>query len=202
MLLPFTAADHTKLVRAVLDRPLHVIKYLNVPRGQSPSTLDVADAALKVRAFDPATKARLQAARAGYLRLEAERAQFSASFNEHLERVHAALADKSIAEMIAALDHLRAQEGLDDRSKGGLELARAILVDGADSIYSPDFSVYELLDTATHEAAAGHTTGAHQVAQVDAECAAAAGPTSEGGAAAGLCSVGAAAVVIYDAFFG
>jgi hypothetical protein len=36
---PFTASDHTKLVRAVLERPLHVIKYLNVPPGQSPTTL-------------------------------------------------------------------------------------------------------------------------------------------------------------------
>lgn len=36
---PFTAADHTKLVEAVLERPLHVIKYLNVSAGQSPPPL-------------------------------------------------------------------------------------------------------------------------------------------------------------------
>src|SRR5438105_3263690 len=110
---PFTAADHTKLVKAVLEHPLHVIKYLNVPSGQSPSALEVIDAALKVKSFDAATKARLRAARAGHLRLEAEQAHFPASFTEHLERLQAALADKSIPEMIAAVDHLLEQQGLD-----------------------------------------------------------------------------------------
>jgi hypothetical protein len=211
---PFTAADHTKLVRAVLERPLHVIKYLNVPDGQSPTTLQVIDAALKVKSFDASTKARLQDARAGYIRFEAERANDSASFTQHLQRVHAALDGKSIADMIAALDVLMAQDLLDDGSKAGLELAKAILVDGADSIYSPDFSAYELFETTTSTggteavapaaaaaAAAGHTTGAQQVAQVDADFAAAGGPSSSAGAAAGAASVGAAISVIYDAFF-
>jgi hypothetical protein len=191
---PFTAADHTKLVRAVLEHPLHVIKYLNVPSGQSPTPLEVIEAALKVRSFDAGTKARLQDARAGYLQLEEDRAKYSASFTQHLERVHAALDGKSIADMISALDYLLAQEHLDDRSTAGLEFAKAILVDGADSIYSPDFSVGELLETATF-------TGAHAVAEVDAECAAAGGGGSSGGAAAGVCSIGAAVAVIYEAFF-
>ncbi|MCW2780674.1 MAG: hypothetical protein JWR35_1123 [Marmoricola sp.] len=191
---PFTAADHTKLVKAVLDRPLHVIKYLDVPSGHAPTNLEVVDAALQVKSFDDETKARLRAARAGYLRFEEERAGRSASFTAHLERVHAALEGKSITEMIAAVDTLLAQEHLDDHAAAGLQLAKAILIDGADSIYAPDYPVYELLETVAF-------TGAQQVAQVDADFAAAGGGGSSGGAAAGLGSVGAAIAVIYGAFF-
>jgi hypothetical protein len=191
---PFTAADHTKLMKAVLQRPLHVIRYLNTPSGQSPTTLEVIDAALEVRSFDADTKARLRDARASYLRFQEERAKDSAAFTQHLEGVHAALDGKSISDMIAALDDLLAQEHLDHRSTAGLEFAKAILMDGADSIYSPDFSVYELLETTT-------SAGAQQEAQVDADFAAAGGGGPSGGAAAGAGSIGAAISVIYDAFF-
>jgi regulator of RNase E activity RraB len=189
----FTAADHTKLVRAVLEHPLHVIKYLNVPSGQSPSTLDVIDAALKVKSFDAVTKARLTAAREGYLQFEAERAQDPTFFTEWVGTVRSALDQPSMADMIAAVDHLLAQKDLDNRSKAGLEFAKAILVDGADSIYSPDFPAYELMETATF-------TGAHQVAQVDVEFSPGTGAASA--AAAGAASAGAAIAVIYEAFFG
>jgi hypothetical protein len=206
---PFTAADHTKLVRAVLEHPLHVIKYLDVPRGQSPTTLQVIDAALQVRSFDSGTKARLQESRAAYLRFEEEQAQDSASFTERRDRVHAALEGKSIPEMIAAVDDLLKQEHLDDRSARGLELAKEILVDGADSIYSPDFSAWELLEGAPSAsgrirslgAAAAHRTGAHIVAEGDAFAAS----TCSGdlcGAAAGGFSIGVAVGIIYNAFFG
>lgn len=141
---PFTVAEHTKLVQAVLERPLHVIKYLDVPKGQVPTTLQVLDAALQVRSFDAATKARLQEARTGYLQLEEHAG--SAPLTERRERVHAALEGKSVTEMIAALDDMLAQEDLHDTSGGGIKLAREILVDGADSIYFPDSSVTELLD--------------------------------------------------------
>jgi hypothetical protein len=190
---PFTAADHTKLVKAVLEHPLHVIKYLNVPSGQSPSTLEVIDAALKVKSFDAATKARLKAAREGYRRLEAERAQDPTFFTEWVEMVRAALDQPSIAGMIAAIDRLLLQKGLDNRSIAGLEFAKAILVDGADSIYSSDFSAYELMETVTF-------TGAQQVAQVDVEFSPGTGAASA--AAAGAASAGAAVAVIYQAFFG
>src|SRR6266540_3801371 len=143
---PFTAADHTKLVRAVLERPLHVIKYLNVPRGQSPTTMQLIDAALQVKSFDSGTKARLQEARTACLRFEEEQARDSAAYTERGDRLQAALEGKSIPEMIAAVDDLLAQEQLDDRSRGGLTLAKAILEDGADSIYSLDFPVWELVD--------------------------------------------------------
>jgi hypothetical protein len=124
----------------------------------------VIDAALKVGSFDAATKARLNAAREAYL-FEEERANDSAAFSEHPERMRAALEGKSIAEMITAIDYMLAQEGHgDDRWSAGLEFAKAVLVDGADSIYSPDFPAYELMETATF---AGQTTGAHATAQAD-----------------------------------
>jgi hypothetical protein len=189
----FTASDHTALVKAVLEHPLHVIKYLNVPSGQSPSTLEVMDAALKVKSFDEATKERLKAAREGYVRLEAERAQDPTSFNKWRETVGAALDQPSIRDMIAAIGQLLEQKDLDNQSVASLEFAKAILVDGADSIYSPDHPAYELMETATF-------TGAHQVAQVDVEFSPGTGSASA--AAAGAASAGAAIVVIYEAFFG
>jgi hypothetical protein len=193
---PFTAADHTKLVKVVLEHPLHVIKYLDVPSGQSPSPLEVIDAALKVKSFDTATKARLHAAREAYLLFEEERAKDSAAFNEHRERMRAALEGKSIAEMITAIDYLLAQEGHGDGRSAGLEVAKAILVDGADSIYSPDFSAYELMEPTTF---AAHMTGAQQTAQADIEFSPGTGPGSA--AVAGAFSAGYAIGVIYEAFF-
>jgi hypothetical protein len=193
----FTAADHTKLVNAVLEHPLHGIKYLNVPSGQSPTPLEVADAALKVRSFDAATKERLKAARAAYLQLQTEGVLESETFREGVRKVNDALKDtESIPDMIAALDHLLAEEGIDDHFAAGLKVSKEILTDGADSIYSPDFSAYELMETPTF---AG-MTGAQMVAHVDVESSPGTGAASA--AAAGLASVGAAAVVIYDAFFG
>ena len=56
----FTPADHTTVVRAVLEHPLHVIKHLDVGRGQVPTTLQVLDAALQVRSFDAEVKRLLQ----------------------------------------------------------------------------------------------------------------------------------------------
>jgi hypothetical protein len=103
------------------------------------------------------------------------------------------LISNRIAHMIAALDRLLLQQDLDNRTVAGLEFAKAILVDGADSIYSPDFSAYELMGTATF-------TGAQQVAQVDVQFSPGAGAASA--AAAGAASAGAAVVVIYEAFFG
>jgi hypothetical protein len=166
---PFTVADHTKLVEAILARPLHVIKYLDIPKGQPPTTLQVLDAALQVRSFDTATKARLQEARAGYLEFEEQAG--NKVLTERRGRVHAALEGKSVPEMIAALDHLLAEEGLHDDSTAGIKLAREILVDGADSIYSPDSAGAELMDVHTHSGT--HGTGTQQVAQADASTAAA-----------------------------
>jgi hypothetical protein len=194
---PFTASDHTRLMKAVLEHPLHVIKYLSVPSGQSPSRLEVIDAALKVESFDAATKARLEAAREAYLLFEEEQAKDPATFTEHRDRMRAALEGKSIAEMITAIDYMLAQEGHgDNRWSAGLEFAKAILVDGADSIYSPDFPAYELMETATF---AGHTTGAHATAQADIEFSP--GTSSASAAAAGAFSAGYAIGVIYEAFF-
>lgn len=166
---PFSVTDHTKLVEAILARPLHVIKYLDIPQGQPPTTLRVLDAALQVRSFDAATKARLQEARAGYLQFEEQAG--NKVLTERRGRVHAALEGKSVPEMIAALDQLLAEEGFHDDSTAGIKLAREILVDGADSIYSPDSPGAELLDIRTHGGT--HGTGTQQVAQADASTAAA-----------------------------
>jgi hypothetical protein len=207
---PFTAADHTKLMRAVLERPLHVMKYLDVPRGESPTNMQVIDAALKVKSFDSATRARLQAARAAGLRFEEEQADDVAGYTARRDRVEAALEGKTTPEMIAAIDDLLAQEQLDERSAAGLQLAKEILVDGADSVYSPDFPAWELLDEGeptppgirSAGASAPHPSGAHVVAQVDASTAATCGGGDICGAASGYFSASTALAIIVEAFTG
>jgi hypothetical protein len=205
---PFTAQDHTKLVRAVMEKPLHVIKYLDLPPGREPTTQEVLEAALQVRSFDPATKARLKDAAAAFAGLEQERSRDEVAFNERQGRVRAATDGKPVEEKIAALGDLLAREDLDERSVAGLRFARDILVDGADSIYASESAFNELLPDASAAGAeasaapaSGHTTGAQQVAQVDAEVASHGGGSSVEGAAAGAASIGAAVSVIYDAFF-
>jgi hypothetical protein len=162
--------------------------------------MQVLDAALQVRSFDAATKARLEAARAGYLLFE-EHAKDAAS-TERGKRVHDALEGKSVPEMIATLDDLLAHEDSNDAS-AGIRLARDTLVDGADSIYSPDSPETELLEGShTH---ATHS-GAQQVAQQDATAQAITqmiGDTYPGVAAApGAISAAVAVAIIYQAFFG
>jgi hypothetical protein len=195
---PFTVTDHTELVKAVLERPLHIIKYLDVPEGQAPTTMQVLDAALQVRSFDAATKARLEAARASYLLFE-EHAK-EAAFTERGKRVHDALEGKSVPEMIATLDDLLARED-SHHTSAGIRLARDILVDGADSIYSPDSPEAELLEGSHTHA----LSGLQQVAQQDAAAAYVTqmiGDFPGVAAAPGAISAGTAFVVIYEAFFG
>ena len=97
---------------------------------------------------------------------------------------------------------------LDDRTAAGLRFARDILTDGASTIYSAANPFYELLSDVepagvepSGAPASGHTTGAQQVAQVDAEFASHGGGGSIPGAVAGAASIGAAVGVIVDAFF-
>jgi hypothetical protein len=206
---PFTAADHTKLLSAVLERPLHILKYLNVPPGEYPTNLQLIDAALQVKCFDAGTKARLQAAREGYLRFEEERAKDSAGYKERRARTDAALEGKTIPEMIAAVDDLRTQEP-DQRYAMGLKLAKEILEDGADTIYSPDFHAWELIDDGVPPDPAGiKSVGASAsppppqfIAHTDASAASACPGGDACGAATGFFSLAAAISVILDDFVG
>ena len=205
---PFTAENHTKLVAAVMDKPLHVIRYLSLAPGRSPTTQEVLEAALKVESFDTATKARLQDAANAFFALDEERKRDEAAYNERQLRVRTALDGKSLEDKITALDELLSREQLDDRTAAGLRFARDILTDGASTIYSAANPFYELLSNVepagvepSGTPASGHTTGAQQVAQVDAEFTSHGGGGSIPGAVAGAASIGAGVGVIVDAFF-
>jgi hypothetical protein len=201
----FTPHDHTLLIQALLSRPLHVFKYLDVSPGDTPTAKQLVDAALRVEAFDTATKRRLEAAKAAGEWFEETRAANGELFDGRQQRVRAALDGRSVPEMIVALDGLLDDSGLEDDSAAGIALARDILIDGAGTIYSPfDPSTEIIADlpaVAAVEADTPHQTGAQHVAQVDAEAAATAGGSPQAGAAAGLISGAQVLVTIYEAFF-
>jgi hypothetical protein len=194
---PFTPAEHTRLVRLVLEHPLHVIKYLDMERGQTPTILQVLDAALQVRSFDPDTRRLLKTARAAYVEVEQARGQSAST--AHVDRMRAALADKTVPEMITALDDLLRDDDLDDNSRAGAELARAVLIDGAGTIYSPKYPPNELLESASDAPTPGQQVAlADGMATADATMAMAGTLTLPYTAAV---SAGTAAALIVEAIF-
>ena len=204
-----TPADHTALVRAVLEHPLHVIRYLDLAPGQRSTPLQVVDAALQVRAFDDHTKQLLRVAKAAqpeYERITSGTDDGSGS----RAKITEALEGTSVADMIAGLDKLLSDDSFTG-SKEAVEFAKNMLLDGQDTIYAPDFGPNEILDgpvgpqgAAQQPAAAdppAHMTGAESVAHTDADIAAMAGSGDIAGAVGGIASIGAAIHVIEDAFF-
>ncbi|ODU05265.1 MAG: hypothetical protein ABS81_08105 [Pseudonocardia sp. SCN 72-86] len=167
----FTAADHTALISAVLDHPFHIIRHLDMHPGDRPTPHDILAAALQVRSFDTATKARLRAARDAYAKHGDTRN--SALFATRTAKISTLLDDtETIEEMIAVFDQLLTTDDPDHGYMVGLEAARAVLIDGKDSIYSPAHPFYELVDPMQAGADdavvfAAHTSGAHHVAKVD-----------------------------------
>ena len=146
---PFTPADHTALVAAVLEHPLHVIKYLEVPPDQTPTTLQVLDAALRVKSFDSDTKWRLRAARNAHVTIEEARRTTTQESSTQLERIRSAVSHGSVTEMIAALEEILHDTTLEVDERTTIENAQAILIDGAGTIYSPTYPPNELLESSS-----------------------------------------------------
>jgi hypothetical protein len=164
----FTAADHTRIVRAVLEHPLHVIKQLHIRPGQAPTAVEVLDAALQVRSFDADLKLLLTSARAACVQVTDALARADRPPDLEIAGFRAALEAGPVTEMISRLDALGREHDLDEASSRVIGQAREILIDGAGTIYAPTYPPNELLESADSPASG--------VAQADAMALAQAAP--------------------------
>lgn len=146
-----TIEDHTFLVQAVLDRPLHVMRYLELPKREVPTPEQVLDAALKVRSFDAETKSRLRRVRDLFPVVEAGKAQLPRTFLDEMERLSAEVTGKPVGEKLSIIARAREAQANDYLLATGLEIGEQILRDGADSIYAADFPAAELLENPTFD---------------------------------------------------
>jgi hypothetical protein len=107
---------------------------------------------LKVRQIDSYTKNRIQRVLEVLPEIERYQREAPDALKEATNDLQRQIAQKSIPEKIRTLRNLRGryreQRGLYE----GIELAAQILEDGQSSIYSPDFSFYQMLE----EGAPGH----------------------------------------------
>jgi hypothetical protein len=139
-------ADHTALVQAVIDRPLHVLRYLNLVEGVPPTPAEVLEAASKVTSFDSKTRTRIKLVRDVYPILEAGSAQLPQPSLRAVERLQAALIGKPIEQKIVVIAQMRQECDSDGGLAAALGYAEEILLDGAETIYAPENPIYELLD--------------------------------------------------------
>jgi hypothetical protein len=146
-LTSLTISDHTLLVQVVLGGAIHVIKHLSTPRGSSPSTEEIFDAALQVRVFDEATKTRLQLVREQLPALEAGKEKLPAEFLTAMSKLQAEITGKPLEEKISIIAATPVVERSDDLFATGLSAAEQILRDGATTIYAPDFPPNELFES-------------------------------------------------------
>jgi hypothetical protein len=146
-----TIRDHTLLVQAVLDRPLHVMQYLELPKGEAPSPQQVLDAALKVRSFDAETNSRLRRVHELFPVVEAGKAQLPEAFLYEMERLSAEITGKPVDEKLSIIARAREAQVDDDLLTTGLDVGEQILRDGAESIYGAEFPAAELLENAAFD---------------------------------------------------
>jgi predicted transcriptional regulator len=137
------AADHTYVMKAVIDRPLNVIHYLTTPKGAAPTPEQVLEAALKVRAFDERTKSILREVADLHPKLKAVEAQIPPSTLTALNGIIDKMKGESVDKVLAMLAKERAQ---DSDLAPTIEATEQILRDGAATIYSPDYAPAEYLN--------------------------------------------------------
>lgn len=201
----FTIADHTLLVQAVLERPLHVIHYLAWVPGSPPTDVQVLDAALKVRSFDDATKTRLRVVRELLPGIEQAKEDLPREFLDAIDQLQDQITERPLEEKLSILAKAREGRADDDLLTIAADAAQKILRDGAKTIYAPDFPPLELLESKQR-------FGVQDVAAVDVigGSIGAAGGFAVGGPAgaaagaavgAGATSAGAGIVAIAQAVF-
>ncbi len=156
---PLTVKDHTLIMRAIMEHPLPVLRYLPAKykskTGARPSGNEVLQAALKVDQIDDYVKERIRAVLDILPKIEEAQADAPESLKRAVDGLRQQLADKTVAEQRSVLRdsglrrRYREVGGLDE----GMEVAARILEDGQDSIYSPDNSFYYLLQQGSSRAA-------------------------------------------------
>lgn len=148
---PLVVNDHTVIMRAIIDHPMQVLRYLpdhyKTKNGPRPSGREVLQAALQVNQIDNYTKARMRMVLDILPQIEERQAALPEALKQSLDSLRQQLNTKTVAEQRRALR----DEGVRSRHREhagvaeGMEVAAQILEDGEGSIYSPDHSFYKLL---------------------------------------------------------
>jgi hypothetical protein len=153
---PLTPRDHTTIIRAIMDHPMEVIKYLDrKERDPKPSDREVLEAALQVEGIDDFVKDLIRRILEILGPLERERSRGSGEVDRMLDELRGQIAGRSIEEKVRVLRdrktraRYRSQAGVEE----GMEVAAQILEDGATSVYSEDHPFYRMLREGKRRAA-------------------------------------------------
>ncbi len=218
---PLVVNDHTIIMRAIMEHPMQVIRYLpsqyKSKTGPRPSGKEVLQAALQVEQIDSYTKARMQAVLDILPQMEEGQAALPDSLKRSLESLRQQLTNKSVAEQRRTLRDVgfRSQHREHPGVAEGMEVAAQILADGQDSIYSPDHSFYKLLNEGQGSLrAAGRdvisdigsfdtigATAGGAIGSAAGGIGAAPGAVAAGAGASAGAAIGHAIVAIWDAIF-
>lgn len=143
---PLTIQDHTAIVRAIMERPFHVIRYMDEStRTPNPSPRDVLEAALQVEQFDNYTKDRIRIVLDILPRIEEAQKSAQPTLKRAAESLRKQLEGMPLPEQARMLRDLKAKYKEHEGLPEGMEFAAQMLEDGQASIYSPDFGFYQML---------------------------------------------------------
>jgi hypothetical protein len=137
-------SDHTRLIDAMMTYPLHLLRALDSKTPRPVTEAEALAAALKVTVYPDDVRETLRRCAEFLPRYEALRDNPTPELQKNLDAVREALTGKPMKDALQALDDLASQRSADDRFLDSLAVARAILVDGADTIYSPSHPFYQL----------------------------------------------------------
>jgi hypothetical protein len=149
---PLVVEDHTIIMKAIMENPLQVIRYLpseykSSKTSRRPSGNEVLQAALEVNEIDSYVKARIRAVLDILPQIEEAQADLPQRLKQSVDDLQQRLANKTVEEQSRLLrdadlrSRYRGQGGVAE----GMDVAARILEDGQDSIYSPEHSFYALL---------------------------------------------------------
>jgi hypothetical protein len=145
---PLTVTDHTLIMRAVMDHPMRLLRYVpskyKSRKGPRPSGGEVLQAALQVEEIDEYTKGRIRMVLDLLPKIEEGMAALPESAKSTVDDLRQRLANKSVEEKRSVFrDADLRRRHRDDGLAAGMDVAAQILEDGLDSIYSPDHSFYK-----------------------------------------------------------
>jgi hypothetical protein len=146
-----TPSDHTRIMKAIMEHPVAVLRQLPAKyrskTGGNPSGVEVLRAGLQVEEIANDVKDLIRAVLDLWKKMEEPQARLPEPVKAAVEGLRQQLANKTVEEQRsvlrdAGLRSRHREDGLAD----GMDVAARILEDGQDSIYSPDFSFYKLME--------------------------------------------------------
>ena len=151
-------ADHTLIMTAIMEHPFQVVDQLPEEfqvKGGKPTGADVLKAALKVKQIGADVKLRISKVLEVYPLIENVLSSAPAAFNGASDDIKQNVVGKDIEEQAVLLrDPAFRKKHQKHGFADGMEIAAQMLEDGKDSIYSPDFSFYQMLQVGTTQSSA------------------------------------------------